>query len=241
MSAQIQISQISFREDDENFYSDISLNITGGELVLVMGTYSSGGELLIKSIAGIIEPNSGEILINGDNIFDAKSNEIVKMRKLTSYVFDNGGLISNLSIEQNLLLPLNIHFPNLTDKEKEVRLNGYLIQFGLNDYRNKRPSELNIELRKLIGYVRALITNPKIIMMNEPLANLSAGTSEKFIDTIINLHGKGITQIINTYSTSSLLKMADRVVVMEHGHMNFIGNREDFYETHFADNTETGN
>ena len=223
----VEINSVSILDGDRRFCNSVNLEFGLGEIVIILGSYSSGGEHLVKALAGIIKPDEGEIKIGGENIFPDSFIEQTRIRKKTSFVFSNGGLISNLNIEQNLLLPLNIHYPNLSLQSKKTKILSLLTEYGLSDVLEKRPSDLQLDKRKLVSLLRAIVTEPELILMHEPLANLSLESKDSILFILKRIRAEKKTIIINTHIQDILTDYADRAIVMENGEICFNGSADE--------------
>ncbi|MBU0561817.1 MAG: ATP-binding cassette domain-containing protein [Bacteroidetes bacterium] len=214
----IEVENIAIRNEDEYRLNGVSLSVEKGALLLFLGSYESGAVELLKSIAGILEPDSGKITIDGTNIYAAKSlEEEIYRRSKTAFVFKNGGLISNLTIMQNLILPMNILYKDFSLAYKEKLIYEFMAIFNLIKILKKRPSELTQDERKLVGFLRAQLIDSPIILMDEPTANLGVENAELVYNKIEQNKRSGITQLILNHSSENFIKLADGVVVMEEG------------------------
>lgn len=209
---------ITIVDEEAVLVKDVSFKVNFGQLILLLGSYSSGGEQLIKCLGGILEPDEGKVLIDDIDIYSGNTlDEMIEKSLKTSFVFKNGGLIANLSIKQNLMLPMNIYYKEFSNKYKEMMINEFMEEYGLNHLLNKRPHEVNQDYRKLIGFLRAHIVDAPIILMNEPTANLSLENGETVLNKIKRNKKMGLTQIIMNHSSENFLNLADGVIVMQNG------------------------
>jgi len=219
---QIILENISLSINSSQVLANFSIEIEKGMLIILKGSYSSGALELLKIIGGIIEPEEGRVLIEGVdiNIRSIKSKE-EQVNSKTAFVFKSGGLISNLSIRQNFILPMNIFHANLTKREKNNLILTALKEFNLSAIIEKRPFEVPKDIRKMVGFIRALLINPSILLMDEPLSDLSEDFTEIVFQKIMENKKKNITQILLDHTTDNFLKLADGVIAMENGEKIF--------------------
>ncbi|MFH1042858.1 MAG: ATP-binding cassette domain-containing protein [bacterium] len=193
-------------------------------------------KLLLKSIGGILPPERGTIFIDGNDIY---TNDFIlqkKIRQKTSFVFENGGLLSNLSLEANLLLPINFHFPEISYDKKMQRINAYLNEFELDIDLSKRPAQIDIEIAKQIGFIRALLTEPEILIYDEPLRFTNSLGKRNVLRKITDCRNENCTQIIKNQSSFIFFKRADWIIEICENKLYFEGKPEDYLN--FSNSTQ---
>ncbi|MPQ21504.1 ATP-binding cassette domain-containing protein [Carnobacterium divergens] len=193
---------------------DVNLNFEKGEFIAFIGTSGSGKTTTMRMINRMIEPTSGQILINGEDI--AKIDP-VELRRKIGYVIQQIGLMPHMTIRENIVLvPKLLKWPE--DKRKEIADRLIKLVDLPNDFLERYPSELSGGQQQRIGVVRALAADQDIILMDEPFGALDPITREALQDLVKQLQQEmGRTIIFVTHDMDEALKLADRIVIMREG------------------------
>lgn len=172
-------------------------------------------------ISGIIEPDNGNVLIDNYDLYNEKSDAYKGLRKKISFVFKEGALLSNLTILENLLLPFNFHFPEIPFEKKIEKIKEYFNRFELPEViLNYRPARLQGHISKLILFVRAYITNPSIIVYNNPYNGLNTKNRNVITNEILKFYSEDfVTQIFSSDNYTILFDTADVVLVYNNGNI----------------------
>lgn len=167
----VRLSSVYINNGDEKLFSDLSLDIPESSFTLLRGGNGSGKFLLLKVIGGILQPDKGNVEINGIDVYNYLSSDDYQGVP-SAFIFQNGAMISNLNIGENLMLPLDFHFPEMPVSEKKAKIEYYLNLFGIRNILQIRPSNLAPDILKLAGIIRAFIVEPGLIIMHEPFDEL---------------------------------------------------------------------
>lgn len=197
--------------------NNLSLTIKKGETFVIIGRSGTGKTVTLKHIAGLLEPDSGQIFVDGQQINGTGKAQKDKLREKIGFVFQSGALINWMSVEDNILLPLVEHklYP-LHEAKKIVDEKMELLQ--LTAARNKMPAEISGGMKKRASLARVLVRNPEIILYDEPTSGLDPVMSS-LINTIINQLKRdyGITQVVVTHDMDSAYAIADRIAMLYDG------------------------
>lgn len=211
----IEYKNIALRYTEKDILKDVNLLIEDGEFMVLVGPSGSGKTTMIKMINRLLEPTGGNIYMNGKRIKDYNEREL---RLSTGYVLQQIALFPNLTVAENIAL-----IPEMKGWSKEQiasKTEELLDKVGLpaTEYVNRMPSELSGGEQQRIGIVRAIIGEPKILLMDEPFSALDA-ISRKQLQTLTkDLHKEfGMTTIFVTHDTDEALKLGDRIAVLEEG------------------------
>lgn len=196
---------------------DINLKIKEGESLCTLGKSGTGKSVILQCIAGLLKPDSGKILVYGENVPTLDDDELQELRKKIGFLFQSGALYDSMSVRQNLEFPLrrltDLSTPEINDKVKEA-----LEQVGLLNSIDKMPSELSGGMKKRIGLARTLITGPKIMLYDEPTTGLDPATSREISKLILQMQKKyKTTSIIVTHDMECARMVSDRMVVLKEG------------------------
>ena len=211
----IEYKNIALRYTEKDILKDVNLLIEDGEFMVLVGPSGSGKTTMIKMINRLLEPTGGNIYMNGKRIKDYNEREL---RLSTGYVLQQIALFPNLTVAENIAL-----IPEMKGWSKEQiasKTEELLDKVGLpaTEYVKRMPSEVSGGEQQRIGIVRAIIGEPKILLMDEPFSALDA-ISRKQLQTLTkDLHKEfGMTTIFVTHDTDEALKLGDRIAVLEEG------------------------
>lgn len=204
---------------------DIDLEINKGELVVLVGPSGSGKTTLLKMLNALILPTSGNIFL------DKKALSAFRLRELRlemGYVLQQIALFPNLTVLENLsIIPKMKKWKKETIEEKATQL---LERVGMpaKDYLHRYPHELSGGQQQRVGILRAMMTNPKILLMDEPFSALDAISRKQLQKLLLDLHDEfSQTTVFVTHDTDEALLLADKIVVLNEGKIVQIGNPED--------------
>lgn len=209
----------------------VDLEVESGTTLTVLGRSGSGKSVLLKSIVGLIEPDSGSIKVEDDEVVGADAETLQRVRRKVGYVFQNGALYDSLTVGENLAFPLE-KVLRLPPDEIRDRVHQYLTHVGLPDKVNRMPSELSGGQRKRIGVARTIITEPRYLLYDEPTTGLDPQTAKDISKLVVQLqHDLKITSIVVTHDPYCLNIVADRVAFIDNGVVVFNGTKEESKET----------
>ncbi len=195
----------------------VNLTIADKEIIAIIGKSGCGKSVLIKHIIGLLKPDRGEIIIDGVDITKISQKELDKIREKLGVVFQGGALFDSLTIFENVAFPLK-EKTNLTKKDIKEKVRRSLEDVGLRGVEDKYPSELSGGMRKRVSVARALITEPKIILFDEPSTGLDPIILHAIHKLIIDMHKKyGFTGVVISHEIPEIFDVADRVAMMNNG------------------------
>lgn len=192
----------------------ISFSVEKGEFVAIVGASGSGKSTLLHLIGGVDRPSSGKVLIDGKDIFNFNDDKLaIFRRRQVGLIYQFYNLIPILNVEENITLPLSLDNREV-DKEK---LNDMLKLLGLQNRRTHLPNELSGGQQQRTSIGRALITNPTIILADEPTGNLDSKSSDEIV-ALLKKSNKELNQtIIMITHNMEIAKVADRIIKIEDG------------------------
>ena len=224
--AEVEIKHLSKSFDDLIVLDDISLKINEGENVVIFGRSGSGKSVLLKCIVRLLEPDSGDILIEGENVFTLSIKRLNELRKQIGFLFQSAALYDSMSVRENLEFPLIRNF-NFLQSEREKKVKEVLEKVSLEDVIDKMPAELSGGMKKRIGLARTIITKPKLILYDEPTTGLDPITSKEISQLIVELQKDlNTTSIIVTHDLICAKIIATHAVVLKDGKIRYEGNLE---------------
>jgi putative ABC transport system ATP-binding protein len=206
---------------------DVSLRIEDGAFLAIAGPSGSGKSTLLNLIGCIDTPSRGKIFINGTDVSGRTSDELSYLRARTiGFIFQTFNLFPVLSAEENIEYPL-LQFKELSATERRRRISTYLSIVGLSKFANHRPNQLSGGQRQRVAIARALTTQPKIVLADEPTANLDHKTGEGILQLMKEINGNFKTTFIFSTHDSRVMALADRLVYIEDGQLTKEEVRED--------------
>ena len=211
----IEYKHVALRYTEKDILKDVNLRIEDGEFMVLVGPSGSGKTTMIKMINRLLEPTDGNIYMDGKRIKDYDEREL---RLSTGYVLQDIALFPNLTVAENIaLIPEMKGWSKERVASKTVEL---LEKVGLpaSDYADRKPHELSGGEQQRVGIVRAMIGEPKILLMDEPFSALDAISRKQLQALTKDLHKEfGMTTIFVTHDTDEALKLGDRIAVLEEG------------------------
>ncbi len=224
----IDVRDLTITFDSEPVLENISLQIPKREITMIMGQSGSGKSVLMKTIEGLYRPTSGNISIDGEDVFSASQKALVKMRKKSAMLFQNSALLDSLTVYQNVALPLVEH-SDLTGEEIFELVSEKLELVGLAGIFDKMPSELSGGMKKRVALARAIIMQPDYIIYDEPTTGLDPIIASEIVELIIKLHKSyDIASIIISHDLECLRRLSGRVVMIYDAKIIFDGKYNDF-------------
>jgi len=205
---------------------DVSLHIEEGVFLAIAGPSGSGKSTLLNLIGCIDTPTSGKIYINGQDVSGQTPDQLADLRaRAIGFVFQTFNLLPVLTAEENVEYPL-LQFPELPASERRKRVADFLDMVALRKYGRHRPNQLSGGQRQRVAIARALATHPKIVLADEPTANLDHKTGDGILALMKDINKMlGTTFVFSTHDKKVMAK-ADRLVRIEDGRISMLGIRE---------------
>lgn len=199
--------------DKRLILDDISLSIEARSITCLMGTSGSGKTTLLRLMAGLILPSSGEVLIEGRDICRLKEAELNIIRRDMGFVFQYSALFDSLSVAQNI--GFSLERKRRPRKEIDEVVTRLLMEVGLSGLETKRPSQLSGGMKKRVAMARALASNPKIVLYDEPDSGLDPIMTRVIDELILQMRAeKNTTNVVVSHNVASIFRIADRVLML---------------------------
>jgi len=203
-----EIPAIEFRNvtmifDDRNVLDDLSFKVMKGETKIILGGSGSGKSTTIKLVLGLLKPDSGRILVDGQDITDYSETQMMRVRKNIGMIFQEGALFDSLSVYENVAFKL--HEQGVPEDEVEAEVRRMLRFVNLEESIDKMPAELSGGMRRRVGIARALVGDPKIVMFDEPTAGLDPPTARTICELAMKLRDlEDVSSIFVTHEMNNL-------------------------------------
>lgn len=224
----ITIRNVTKSYGDFKVIKNLNLDIPGGELVALLGPSGSGKTTLLRIIAGLENPDSGNIYFYGEDATGQSASE-----RQVGFVFQHYALFRNMTVFENVAFGLRVkpRKERLPERDIRAKVNRLLKLVQMEWYADRYPSQLSGGQRQRIALARALAVEPKVLLLDEPFGALDAKVRKELRRWIRQLHDKiHITSIFVTHDQEEALEVADRIVVMNNGQIEQVGSPEEVYE-----------
>ena len=211
----LELRDVTLSKSGITILDNVSVSIQKKTTTVITGSLGSGKSTLLKALSGILPADSGKLYIEGNNFNIMSFSKVRNFRKRNGFIFQDSALWANKNLFQNLELPLQYHYPELDKDVIEVKINRMCRKLGLNENLSKRPSQISSGNRKLVSFARALITDPEIIFIDNPLSALDFETAAKIRSIIKDLKSEDKTLIICTYDPEITSMLADNLILLK--------------------------
>lgn len=243
----IRIKNLHKRFGDKIVLDGVSIDINTGDTICIIGKSGTGKSVLIKHIVGLLEPDKGEVQVDGKKIEGMPAKDLFNLRRRMGYVFQGAALFDSMNVYENAVLGLYEHgerdtkvleseaqrvlsavglLPDIKEKESENFRREWKI------LSEKKPSDLSGGMRKRVGVARALVGEPEYIFYDEPTTGLDPVNSEQIDNLIADLTKKiKATSIVITHDMFSVFKVAHSVAMINNGKLQFNGTADELQQS----------
>lgn len=220
----LSLKNISKKYKDKEILKNISFDIKEGELVCILGPSGCGKTTILNIIGGFVSDYSGNVVLSNENI-----NNIPPERREIATVFQSYGLFTHKNVIDNVSYGLKLL--KIDKNMREKRAKEMLEKVGLAGYEKKKIKELSGGEQQRVAIARSMVLNPKLLLLDEPLSNLDVHLRDVMRKEIKRIQKQfGVTMIIVTHDQEDAFKLADRVIVINEGHIEQIGTPEELYK-----------
>ena len=193
---------------------DVSFRIEKGESVAIIGRSGGGKSVLLKHIIGLLQPDAGEVIIEGENIVAMNERQLLRVREKFGMVFQGAALFDSLSVAENVAFPL-MRKHQLTTAEVAKRVAAALEMVDLPGTQQKKPAELSGGMRKRVGLARAIVYEPQIVLYDEPTTGLDPIVSDSIDKLIMRVRDQlKVTSIVVTHDMRSARRVGNHVLML---------------------------
>ena len=223
----IEVQNLSKSFKENLVLDDISVKLERGKTNLIIGESGSGKTTFLKCLIGLHSIDNGEILFDNREFSKMNDKNIRKFRQEIGVLFQGGALYDYLSVEENIMFPLNM-FTKFNLKEKKERVNFCLSKVNLEKTNNLFPSELSGGMTKRVAIARAIALNPKYLFCDEPNSGLDPKTAILIDNLILEITEEfNITTIVNTHDMNSVIQIGSNILFIHKGKILWKGNKND--------------
>src|ERR1700752_3063079 len=210
---------------------DVSFRVETGESVVIIGRSGGGKSVLLKHLIGLICPDAGQVLIDGEDICGLNERQLLRVRRKFGMLFQGAALFDSLTVAENVAFAFReeggLERADVRSKVEEV-----LDVVELSGTENKRPSELSGGMRKRVGLARAIIYQPQIVLYDEPTTGLDPVVSDSIDKLILRVRDRlKVTTVVVTHDMRSARNVPQRVLMLFHGRIYLTGTPDDFFQS----------
>jgi len=220
---------------DQRVIKDISITFLKGKTNLIIGRSGSGKTVLLKMLVGLMKPDSGKILYDGEDFTELNKEELLALRMKVGMLFQGSALFDSMTVEENIRFPMDM-FTHSTRLEKQKRVDYCLDRVGLAGNNKKYPSEVSGGMQKRVGIARAIVLNPMYLFCDEPNSGLDPKTALLIDDLIHSITVENdITTIINTHDMNSVMEIGESVSFLNNGQLAWQGTKNEILKSRNED------
>lgn len=227
----IEVSQLRKSFGTQEVLRGVNLSISRGESAVIIGGSGCGKSVLLRHIIGLIQPDSGDVRIEGESIVNLSERELIKVRRKFGMLFQSAALFDSLTVAENVGFLLDRE--EIMSREairKTVAEALELVDLGGTE--NKKPAELSGGMRKRVGLARAIIYKPEIIVYDEPTTGLDPVVSDSIDQLVIKMRDQlNCTTIVVTHDTRSMRRVGNHVMMLHHGLIHANGKPDEIFKS----------
>ncbi|MGA2696669.1 MAG: ABC transporter ATP-binding protein [Terriglobales bacterium] len=210
----------------------ISLTVRRGETLAVLGRSGTGKSVLLRLVIGLQKPDSGSVCIHGQDITGLNLDQLGEIRKKMGFLFQHAALYDSLTVEQNVVFPLQHHKKDMSKAEQSDRVKQLLAEVGMEGHLEKMPSDISGGMQKRVGLARALALDPDILLLDEPTAGLDPISSGEIDDLVLRLQEEHhMASIVVTHDLHSAKTIADHLALLNEGNVVIEGSFENLQKS----------
>jgi phospholipid/cholesterol/gamma-HCH transport system ATP-binding protein len=202
---------------DRRVLDDVSLVVPAGRSVCILGRSGTGKSVTLKHIVGLLLPDDGQVLVEGEDVTQLRGADLARVRKRVGLLFQHAALFDSISVGENVAFPLRRH-TRKSESEIRERAQDLLARVGLEREYDKMPAELSGGMKKRAGLARALVLDPPIVLADEPSAGLDPVTAAEIDALLLDLNERSkTTLIVVTHNIPSARMLGDELIFLHEG------------------------
>jgi phospholipid/cholesterol/gamma-HCH transport system ATP-binding protein len=207
----------------------VTFEIEKGESVVIIGRSGGGKSVLLKHLVGLLQPDSGQVLIDGENIVVMNERQLLRVRRKFGMVFQGAALFDSMTVAENVAFAFR-RDRTLTDAQIACRVAEVLEMVDLPGIESKKPSELSGGMRKRVGLARAIIYQPRIVLYDEPTTGLDPIVSDSIDKLIARVRDRlHVTSVVVTHDMRSARRLGQRILMLHEGKIYTTGTAEQIF------------
>jgi phospholipid/cholesterol/gamma-HCH transport system ATP-binding protein len=213
----VELRQVTKSFGGRRVLDGVNLTVRAGQSLCILGRSGTGKSVMLKHIVGLIMPDAGSVLVEGEDVARLSTRDLSRVRRRVGFLFQNAALFDSISVGENVAFPLRRH-SNLGDVAIRERAAHLLAQLGLGREYDKMPADLSGGMRKRAGLARAIALDPAILLADEPSAGLDPVTASEIDALLAGLKREsGTTIVVVTHNIPSARALGDELVFLHEG------------------------
>jgi phospholipid/cholesterol/gamma-HCH transport system ATP-binding protein len=229
-TSKLQVHNLSKSFGASKVMKNINFDFADNAITTVLGPSGTGKSVLIKHLVGLLEPDTGEVLVDGDDIWAMTENERYSMRTRFGVCWQDGALFGSMNLYDNTAFPLRTH-TKMSEKEIEEKVMRLLEEVGLGHSAHKAPNEISGGMKKRAGFARAMVMDPEFVIFDEPDSGLDPVRTSLLCDIILDVHSKhGGTYLLVTHDMATARKVSDYIGLIWQGEVVHYGPAKEAFE-----------
>lgn len=203
---------------DHKVLTGINLEVPAGSTLVILGGSGSGKTVLMKHMIGLLKPDQGQVIVDGEDIVPFGAEALERVRRKFGMVFQAAALFDSMTVYENVSFPLREHRKDLSEADMRDLVRQKLAIVGLKNVEEKFPADLSGGMRKRVGLARAIVLDPKIVLYDEPTTGLDPITTDYVDEMILDAKRQlGVTSVVISHDIASAFKVADNIAFLSQG------------------------
>lgn len=223
----LTIKNLAKSFENKTVHRDVNFSLIKGETLGLLGNSGTGKSVLLRSIIGLENIDSGQITYHDQRIDDLSEEELYKIRTKISYAFQSGALFDSISVFENIAYPLFEH-TKMSESDVEQKVMSILKIVNMESARNLMPSDLSGGMQKRVGLARSMALSPEILLYDEPTAGLDPVNVDMVLEIMRKFKSQGFSGIFVTHDIPAAKKICDRIIILDQGKVRFEGTVSEF-------------
>jgi len=209
----------------------VSFRIEEGESVVIIGRSGGGKSVLLKQLIGLLKPDAGEVLIDGENIVPMDERQLLRVRQKFGMLFQGSALFDSMTVAENIAFPFRRH-RGMTPQEITRKVSAALEMVELPGTENKKPSELSGGMKKRVGLARAIVYQPEIVLYDEPTTGLDPIVSDSIDHLIMRVRDHlNVTTVVVTHDMRSARRVGHRILMLHDKRIHVSGTPDEIFSS----------
>ena len=227
----IEARQLKKSFGPQRVLDGVDLRVEKGESVVIIGRSGGGKSILLKHLIGLLRPDEGDVIIDGESIAPMNERQLLKVRRKFGMLFQGAALFDSLTVAENVAFVLRRE-GKLAEPEISKKVDQALDMVDLGGTQNKKPAELSGGMRKRVGLARAIVYEPEIVLFDEPTTGLDPIVADSIDQLIVRVREQlEVTTVAVTHDMRSARRIGQRILMLYHGRIHFTGTPDEVFRS----------
>jgi phospholipid/cholesterol/gamma-HCH transport system ATP-binding protein len=227
----IEARQLKKSFGPQRVLDGVDLRVEKGESVVIIGRSGGGKSILLKHLIGLLRPDEGDVIIDGESIAPMNERQLLKVRRKFGMLFQGAALFDSLTVAENVAFVLRRE-GKLTEPEITKKVDQALDMVDLGGTQDKKPAELSGGMRKRVGLARAIVYEPEIVLFDEPTTGLDPIVADSIDQLIVRVREQlEVTAVAVTHDMRSARRIGQRILMLYHGRIHFTGTPDEVFQS----------